>query len=84
MYTHRVVDDINFQVNNTFGWAGKIFIFQDVTLLLTITDLIPNMKVCFYLSEMHSDKFLNAEIHIGMCMDQSAADLGWETENLFL
>lgn len=60
MYTHRVVDDINFQVNNAFGWAGKIFIFQNVTLLFTITDLIPNMKVCFYLSEMHSDKFLNA------------------------
>lgn len=52
MYTHRVVDDIHLQVNNAFGWAGKIFIFQDVTLLLTITDLITNMKVCFYLSEM--------------------------------
>lgn len=77
MYTHRVVDDINFQVNNAFGWAGKIFIFQDVTLLLTIMDLIPNMKVCFYLSEMHSDKFLNAEMHTGMRMDQSPADVGW-------
>lgn len=40
------------------------------------------MKVCFYLSEMHSDKFLNAEMHIRMCMDQSPADVGWETENL--
>lgn len=27
MYTHRVVDDINFQVNSAFGRAGKIFIF---------------------------------------------------------
>lgn len=72
MYTHRVVDDINFQVNNAFGWAGKIFIFQDVTLLFTITDLIPNMKVCFYLSERHSDKFRNAE----------KVSEGLETENL--
>lgn len=41
VYTHSVVDDIDFQVDNAFGWTCKLLIFQDVTLLLTITDLIP-------------------------------------------
>lgn len=59
--THSVVDDINLKVDSSFGWTCKLLIFQVVTFLLTITNLIKKV-VCFHWSEMHPDKFFNAKM----------------------
>lgn len=37
--THSVVDDIDLQVDDTFGRTGQLLIFQHVALLLAVTDL---------------------------------------------
>lgn len=61
IYTHSVVDDVNLQVDDSFGWTCQLLIFQVVTFLLTITDLIEKV-VCFSWFEMHSDKCLHAKM----------------------
>lgn len=56
--THSVVDDIDLQVDGSFGWTGQLLVFQDVAPLLTVADLDPKKKkkkACFYSFEMHSD-----------------------------
>lgn len=37
--THSIVDDVDLQVDDSFGRAGQLFIFQQVALLLSISDL---------------------------------------------
>lgn len=37
--THSVVDDIDLQVDDSFGRTGQLLIFQYVAYLLPITDL---------------------------------------------
>lgn len=43
--THSVVDDVDLQVDDSFGPAGQLLIFQQVALLLSISDLTSQTEI---------------------------------------
>lgn len=42
--THSIVDDVDLQVDDSFGRASQLFIFQQIALLLSISDLTSQRK----------------------------------------
>lgn len=45
--THSVVDDVDLQVDDSFGRTGQLLIFQHVALLLAVTDLTDREHTAF-------------------------------------